>query len=54
VVLPTPHAVKVIVCYTPGQQANVQRVLKDLKLDEDESVIVIDARRDNKPSASKA
>lgn len=50
----TPHAVKVIVCYTAEQERKVERILKELELAGDSSVIVIDARNDNKPSASKA
>lgn len=49
----TPDAVKVIVCYKAAQQ-RVERILGELGLTEDENVIVIDARNDNKPSASKA
>jgi hypothetical protein len=50
----THTSVKVIVCYTAAEQAKVARILKLLKLERDESVVVIDARSDNKPSASKA
>lgn len=50
----TNKSIKVIVCYTAGDQNKVDKVLKDLKLDAEPSVIVIDARNDNKPSASKA
>ncbi len=50
----THTSVKVIVCYTAAEQAKVARILKQLKLEGDESVVVIDARFDNKPSASKA
>lgn len=50
----TPDAVKVIVCYKAAQQRKVERILSELGLADDESVIVIDARNDNKPSASKA
>lgn len=47
-------SVKVIVCYTAEQQAKVDRILGELKLAGEESIVVIDARNDNKPSASKA
>lgn len=50
----THTTVKVIVCYTAAEQAKVARILKQLKFEADESVVVIDARHDNKPSASKA
>lgn len=50
----TRTSVKMIVCYTADEQAKVAGILKDLELDRDEAVVVIDARADNKPSASKA
>ena len=50
----TRSSVKAIVCYTAGQERRVVKVLKELKLDAEKSVVVIDARSDNKPSASKA
>ena len=49
----TDKSVKVIICYTVKDHARVQKILKELKLDTAESIVVIDARRDNKPSASK-
>ncbi len=50
----TATSVKVIICYTEADQAKVTKILKDLKLDTCEEVVVIDARSDNKPPASKA
>lgn len=50
----TPHAVKMILYYTESEQIKVNTILTDLGLASEESVIVIDARNDNKPSASKA
>jgi len=50
----TRRAVKVIVCYTANDQSRVQAILDELGLGDEESVVVIDARKDNKPSASKA
>lgn len=50
----TDKSIKVIVCYTARDQVKVVKVLKDLGLDKEPSIIVIDARNDNKPSASKA
>ncbi len=50
----TRASLKVIVCYTAADQTKLQRVLTELNLVSDESVIAIDARSDNKPSASKA
>lgn len=50
----TRQSVKVIICYTAASERRVSAILKRLRLDDEESVIVIDARSDNKPSASKA
>jgi hypothetical protein len=50
----TQQSVKVIVYYTAADEKRVKKILKDLKLDKEESIILIDARSDNKPSASKA
>jgi hypothetical protein len=44
----------VIVYFSAEELRKVQRVLKDLKLLNSPDVILIDARRDNKPSGSKA
>jgi hypothetical protein len=50
----TSKSVKAIICYTRSDEVRVAKILKQLKLDNDESTVVIDARSDNKPSASKA
>lgn len=50
----TKNSVKVIICYTVEEQERVSRVLKRLELEDDESIFVVDARTDNKPSGSKA
>jgi len=50
----TRTSVKVIICYTEADQAKVIRVLKELKLEAEKSIVVIDARSDNKPSGSRA
>lgn len=50
----TTKSVKVIICYTASHQARVQKVLSELKLLGRQDIIVVDARSDNKPSASKA
>ena len=50
----TSNAVKVIVNYTAEDEARVRGILRDLELSNSDDVIVIDARSDNKPSASKA
>lgn len=50
----TNKSIKVIICYTAADQAKVARVLKNLGLSGDSSIVLIDARNDNKVSASKA
>jgi hypothetical protein len=52
----TKHSVKVIVNYTQQDEARVNRILQELNLnvDDHEEIVVIDARRDNKPTGSKA
>lgn len=50
----TPNALKVILYFSMGELLTVQGVLKRLKLDNSPHVILIDARPDNKPSASVA
>jgi hypothetical protein len=50
----TNRSIKVIVCYTERDQTKVTGILKELGLADRENIVVIDARSDNKPSASKA
>jgi hypothetical protein len=50
----TNQSIKVIIVRTQDEQTKVQKVLKDLDLLGNDAVVVIDARSDNKPSASKA
>lgn len=50
----THTSVKVIVFYTAAEEARVKKILVDLKLENDPSIVLIDARHDNKPSASTA
>jgi hypothetical protein len=50
----TRSSVKAIICYTSRQQTRVAAILKELGIGDEESVVVIDARSDNKPSASRA
>jgi hypothetical protein len=50
----TNKALKVIVYFTEDELTKVQAILRRLKLTEDPNVILIDARSDNKPSASIA
>jgi hypothetical protein len=49
-----PRSIKVIVYRSAEEFEKVRLVLKGLKLIDDPSVVLIDARRDNKPSGSKA
>jgi len=48
------QAIKVILYFTHEQRDRIHRILDELRLLEDENVVLIDARSDNKPSASKA
>lgn len=48
------HSLKVILFFTESEHGKVLRTLQTLKLDNNPDVILIDANRDNKPSASKA
>jgi hypothetical protein len=47
-------SIKVIICYTEADQGRVKQILEELSLTTEPSVVVIDARNDNKPSASAA
>ncbi|MFN8204565.1 MAG: hypothetical protein U0S48_18570 [Solirubrobacteraceae bacterium] len=40
--------------YTALEQAKVDRILRELNLENEQSIVLIDARSDNKPSASNA
>ncbi|GAB1645511.1 hypothetical protein [Krasilnikovia sp. MM14-A1259] len=48
----TQKSIKVIIFYTEQQEHRACEILKNLKLDKDPSIVMIDARNDNKPSAS--
>jgi hypothetical protein len=50
----TEKALKVILFFSENELARVNRILKDLGLLGEDSIALIDARRDNKPSASVA
>ncbi|QVI27285.1 hypothetical protein MN2019_24265 [Mycolicibacterium neoaurum] len=50
----TKQSVKVVICYSASEQARLSRILGELDLTGDESIISVDARSDNKASASKA
>jgi hypothetical protein len=48
------NSLKGILFFTREEELKVVKILDDLKLANDESIILIDARSDNKPSGSKA
>jgi hypothetical protein len=50
----TRKSVKVVIFYTVKEQVRLDRILKELKLAGETSIVVIDARADNKPSGSRA
>lgn len=50
----TYKTVKMIIYFTAKEKAKVLSILKELNLNSDESIVLIDARSDNKVSASKA
>jgi len=50
----TRKSLKVVICYTAEDQERLARVLSELNLTDEEAIITIDARADNKPSASTA
>lgn len=48
------RAIKVIVYFRAAEKKRVEGILKRLKLAGNRDVVMIDARKDNKPSGSKA
>lgn len=50
----TDSAITAIIAYTEAEQRKVEKILNELGLQGDRSVVTIDARRDNKPSGSNA
>jgi hypothetical protein len=48
------RTVKIIIYFSAEQKRRVDRILKALKASDEPSIVVIDARSDNKPSGSKA
>lgn len=50
----TKQSLKAICYFSAQELSKVQTILRELKLEENPSIILIDARADNKPSASKA
>ncbi|MDP1579576.1 MAG: hypothetical protein Q8M02_04825 [Candidatus Didemnitutus sp.] len=49
-----PTALKVIIYFSQAEQRRVAAILRQLKLDGNPDIVLIDARVDNKPSGSKA
>lgn len=49
----THKSVKVIVFYAAADEHRAKKILHELHLNGEESIVLIDARSDNKPSASK-
>lgn len=50
----TDKALKVIFFFSAEEERNVRDILKELNLFNDDSIILVDVRNDNKPSASNA
>lgn len=50
----THPSIKVIMHFNDEERIRVLNILKDLKLDKNENIVLIDACADNKPSGSKA
>jgi len=50
----TRTSVTVIISYTDADKRKVQKIIADLGLVAEPSIVVIDARADNKPSGSTA
>jgi hypothetical protein len=48
------RSIKVILFFSLQERQRVEKILAELDLAQDESIVLIDARRDNKPSGSKA
>jgi hypothetical protein len=45
---------KVIIYFSEKELIRVQGILRELRMEADARIILVDARSDNKPSASKA
>lgn len=48
------RGIKVIVFFSAAERKRVTGILKELKLVDDKDIVLVDARKDNKPSGSKA
>jgi len=49
----TEKAIKVVMCFSEAELEKVTKVLRDLKIQDREDIVLIDAGRDNKTSGSK-
>jgi hypothetical protein len=49
-----PHGIKVILYFTDKERQKVLKILRELKMENDPDVVLIDARLDNKVSGSRA
>lgn len=49
-----PRSIRVIVYFTAAEKERVESILQRLKLRDREDIVLVDARKDNKPSGSKA
>lgn len=47
------RAISVILFFAGSEEREVQRILKKLGIDNSSDVVLVDARKDNKPSGSK-
>ncbi|PPG90695.1 hypothetical protein C5C00_01595 [Rathayibacter rathayi] len=50
----TAQAITVIICYSAAEQEKVKRILTRLDLPVNDEIVVVNARKDDKPSGSKA
>ncbi|MGI8638574.1 MAG: hypothetical protein ACR2MG_01260 [Pyrinomonadaceae bacterium] len=50
----TKKSIKVILFFTYEEKKKVEKILEELKISNNPNIVLIDARSDNKPSASKA
>ena len=48
------HAIKIILFFTTAENNKLLKILRDLRIDKSDDIILIDARWDNKLSGSKA
>jgi len=48
------NTIKVIVYFTAAEKKRVDGILTELKMTDDRNIVLVDARKDNKPSGSKA